>query len=94
MIEIWEIAARWIFVSAGVREYSLITFLPITSILLSTLHLLLGLGNNIFTNFKNFIVERVEKVLPEEKDTRNMTFLTKIKYEDAALLYFDSKASV
>ena len=51
----------------GVRGYSLITFLTITRILPPILHLLLSLRNNIFANFKDFIVERVEKVSSKEK---------------------------
>ena len=58
------------------------------------LHLLLGVGNDVFSIFKDFIVERVEKASPEEKYARNMTFLAEIKHEDAALLCSDSKVLV
>ena len=94
LVQMQETAAGRKFTSVGVRGCSLISFLPITRTLPPILHLLLGVGNDVFSIFKDFIVERVEKASPEEKDARNMTFLAEIKHEDAALLCSDSKVLV
>ena len=43
------------FTSVGVRQYPLISCIPLIRALPPILHLLLGLGNDIYTNFKKFI---------------------------------------
>ena len=89
-----ETSAGRNFASVGVRDYPLISFIPIKRVLPPILHLLLGLGNDIYANFKEFIADRVEKVSIEEMDARDMSILAEIKYEDSALLYLDAKSEV
>ena len=50
------------------------SFILITRVLLPILHLLLGLRNDIYANFKEFIIDRVEKVSIEEIEVRDMIF--------------------
>ena len=79
------------YVSVGVRGYPLISCIPISRVLPPILHLLLGLGNDIYANFKDFVNQRIERISTEELEARNMSFLSEIKYDDSVLAYEDSK---
>jgi hypothetical protein len=70
------------YISVGIREPPLWSFIPVHRVLIPMLYLLLGLGNNILDNFWEWVDERVEKLTPEEIEARNMSMLAKITLDD------------
>jgi hypothetical protein len=73
------------FWSVGVREAPVWPFISIRRMLIPILHELLGLGNNLMSNFWGYVEEGAEPLEPDEIEARNMTILAEIKYEDDKL---------
>ena len=82
------------FVSFGVRTFPLIAFVPMTRFMPPLLHLLLGLGNDACSKFKEFISARIEIKSNAEIEDQNMTFLTEIGYDEALIAWDDLKKEV
>ena len=82
------------FTSVGIRGYPLLTCIPLHRYLPPLLHILLGLGNDIYSKFKEWIDERIEKLSPEELEARNMTLLAEIKLDDILIKFDDLKKQV
>ena len=74
--------------SVGIRGYTLLSCIPLTRVLPPILHLLLGLGNDVYSKFKDFLQIRIEKISGKESEARDMTLLAEIQH-DAALIQFD-----
>lgn len=81
-------------VSAGVRSLPLINFIPISRVFPPLLHLLLGLGNDACSSFKNFIAMRIQKKSEEEIEAQEMSFIAEIRYDEALVLHDDLKKEV
>lgn len=45
------------------------------------MHLLLGLGNDLCAKFKDWIAQRIEDIIQEEKEAQNMSLLAEIEYD-------------
>jgi hypothetical protein len=73
------------FRSAGVREAPAWPFISIRRMLIPILHELLGLGNDLMSNFWGYVEEGAERLEPDEIKARNMTLLAEIDYEDDKL---------
>ena len=82
------------FVSVGVRTFPLIDFIPMTRVMPPLLHLLLGLGNDTCSKFKEFISARIEIKSNAEIEDQNTTFLTEIGYDEALIAWDDLKKEV
>ena len=66
------------------KEAPLWTFIPMENVIIPVLHLLLGLGNDVFDNFWSaWFDERVEPLTPEEVESRHMVLLAEISVEDS-----------
>jgi hypothetical protein len=50
---------------------------------LTCLHLLLGLSNDLLSHFRDWLEKWVEPLRPEETEARNMTLLAEIATEEA-----------
>ena len=70
----------------GVRSFPLFSFISIVSFFTHLLYLFLGLGNNVCSNFKNFISIRIEKNYNEEIEAKEMSFLAEIRHNEALIL--------
>ncbi len=73
------------FRSVGVREAPVWPFISIRRMLMPILHELLGLGNDLMSNFWSYVEEGAEPLEPDEVEARNMTLLAEIEYEDDKL---------
>ena len=82
------------YVSVGVRTFPLFKFTPIDRVLPPLLHLLLGLGNDIYSKFKEWVSIRIERKSNELIEAQNMSFLTEVRCDEALLLHDDYKKEV
>jgi hypothetical protein len=73
------------FWSVGVREAPVWPFISIRRMLIPVLPELLGLGNDLMSNFWSHVEEGAEPLEPDEIEAQNMTLLAEIKYEDDKL---------
>jgi hypothetical protein len=71
--------------SVGVRENPVWDFVSIKRYLFPILHELLGLGNDLMSNFWKYIEEGAEPLEPDEIEARNMSLLAEIQWENAKL---------
>ena len=66
------------------KEAPLWKFIPMENIIIPVLHLLLGLGNDVFDNFWSaWFNERVEPLTPEEVESQHMVLLAEISAKDS-----------
>ena len=68
--------------STGERSYPLFTCIPVPRFLPPMLYTILGIGNGTYSNFKEFITERIEKTSEEELAATNMTLLDEINHDE------------
>jgi hypothetical protein len=73
------------FQSVCVREAPVWPFISIRRMLIPILHELLGLGNDLMSNFLGYVEEGAEPLEPDEIEARNRTLLAEIEYEDDKL---------
>jgi len=71
--------------SVGVRENPVWDFIAIERYLFPILHELLGLGNDLMSNFWKYVEEGAEPLEPDEIEARNMSLLAEIQLENAKL---------
>ncbi len=71
--------------SVGVRENPVWDFVAVKRCLFPTLHELLGLGNDLMSNFWKYVEEGAEPLEPDKIEARNMSLLAEIQLEDAEL---------
>ena len=71
------------FALVGERSHTLILCILVDRVMPPLLHLLLGLGNDVYSKFKEFIAMRIERLSQEELEVQNMTFFSEIKYDKA-----------
>ena len=71
--------------SKGVRDAPLWDFIPIKNVIPPTLHILLGLGNDIVSKLTEWLDNRIEKLSPDEIEARNMSLLAHISVEEASV---------
>jgi hypothetical protein len=68
--------------SKGVRTFPCWEWLPLDWVLISILHELLGLGNDLVSSTKGFMDEAVEPLTPVEKQARTMALLAELAFEE------------
>jgi hypothetical protein len=73
------------FWSAGVREAPVWPSISIRRMLIPIVHELLGLGNDLMSNFCGYVEEGAEPSERDKIEARNMTLLVEIEYEDDKL---------
>jgi hypothetical protein len=71
--------------SVGVRENPVWTFISVRRYLFPILHELLGLGNDLMSNFWKYVEEGAEPLEPDEIEARNMSLLAEIQLENSKL---------
>ena len=74
-----------------IQDKYLLSYILLNRMLLPILHLLLRLDNTIYTNFRDFLKTRIEKITNEYMKARNITHLAQIKYNDELIKYEDRK---
>lgn len=82
------------YISIGVCNYPLILCIPLHRFIPPLLYILLGLGNDMYAKFNEFIFIRIEKLSPEEVDTQNMCLITEIKLDEALVMQNCTKNEV
>ena len=78
----------------GIRGYPLLQCVPVKRALPPILHLLLGLGNDIYSKFKEYISVRIEKLTKAELEAQNMTLLSEIKIDQCLIAIDDIKSEL
>ena len=87
-------SSRISFDSVGVRQYLLISCVPLHRVLPPLLHILLGLGNNMYSKFKEYVKLWIKLQSLEEIAALNMVLLAKIKHDEGIILFYNLQNKV
>ena len=79
------------FYSIGVRYAPVLDVTPLKRHLPPLLHLLLGLGNDLCSKFKDWIAQRIELIREEEKEAQNRSLIAEIKHDESLVKFVDVK---
>ena len=79
------------FASVGARSRALLSCVPLKRALPPMLHLLLGLGNDTCSKFKEFIHSKIEKLYHAEIEVKNVPLLAEIKFDEGLIKLDDLK---
>ena len=79
------------FVSVGDRGCPLLSCMPVSRTLPPMLHVLLNLGNDVYSYFRDFLLQRIEKTSPEELESRYMNLLHELKHDESAVTFENAK---
>ena len=82
------------FISACVQGCPSFSCMLVSRMLPPMLHVLLGLGNDVYSKFRDFMLQRIEKTSPEELEARNMSLLSELKYDESVVAFENAKQEV
>lgn len=71
-----------------------LVFEGFTYLLVLLLHIFLGSGNDIYTNYKKWLEDRIGLLSTLENDARNIPLLAEVKLDDNLVAYDDAKKDV
>ena len=71
------------FVLQGQKSIPIWSFIPIRNVLIPVLHIVLGLGNDLVSNFFEWVDERIEIMTEEECNARYMCLLAEIALDNS-----------